>query len=199
MVSGSEDETGDAGAHPPERGQLGRTLDTLMAAARAQLDPRRATSDAVACARAVLRTSVTDARGSQAPGHRLTSSLDAPQQPIRVAVEADLLERILAPLLDNAARHARSSVEIAVRRDADGVCFTVQDDGPGIPAEQCEAIFQPGHRVVGFGPSTNTAVVSAGAGLGLALCRRLARSAGGDVQAAASETGARFVVRLPSA
>ena len=178
---------------------LGRTLDTLMAAARAQLDPHHATSDAVACARAVLRTSLADASRPEGEGRRLASSLDAPREPIRVAVEADLVERILAPLLDNAARHARSSIELAVRRDAEGVRFTVEDDGPGIPADEHEAIFQPGRRVAEAGRTTDTAVLSAGAGLGLALCRRLARSAGGDVQAGASETGARFVVRLPSA
>ena len=43
-----------------------------------------------------------------------------------------------------------------------------------------------------------TAPVSQGAGLGLALCRRLARTAGGDVHAEPSDAGARFVVRLPA-
>ena len=60
-----------------------------------------------------------------------------------------------------------------------------------------EAIFEPGRRATGSG---GTAVASQGAGLGLALSRRLARTAGGDVYAEHGDTdGGRFVVRLPTA
>jgi two-component system, OmpR family, sensor kinase len=172
--------------------QLARTLDTLMAAARAQLDPKRTTSDAVACAQAAI-----DARIDRRADPALEVSVDAPQQPIRVAVEPELVERILAPLLDNAARHAHTWIQIYVQRDADAIQFTVQDDGPGVPGEEQEAIFQPGHRLTRSVAST--AVASPGAGLGLALCRRLARTAGGDVRAEPSGAGARFIVRLPAA
>jgi signal transduction histidine kinase len=169
--------------------RLGETLDTLMAAARAQLDPHRATSDAIACARAALKATVAD--------RELDVSVEASQHPIRVAVERDLVEHILAPLLDNAARHAVRTVHVCVQREGEVVQFTVQDDGPGVPADEQEAIFQPGHRVTGS--VATTTIASPGAGLGLALCRRLARTAGGDVHAQPSESGARFVVRLPAA
>jgi signal transduction histidine kinase len=114
-----------------------------------------------------------------------------------VAVEHDLVERILSPVVDNAARHARTCVQIGIERDGDAVLFTVQDDGAGVPAEARETIFQPGRRARSAS-STTTALASTGAGLGLALCRRLARSAGGDVTLQPSDTGARFVVRLPA-
>jgi signal transduction histidine kinase len=166
---------------------LGRTLDTLVAAARAQLDPHRARSDALACARAA--TQGIEQR-------ELHVSLDAPQQAIHVAVERELVERILAPLLDNAARHARTSIDIGIERDGDAVLFSVHDDGPGVPAREREAIFQPGHRGA---TKAASATLSPGAGLGLALCRRLARTAGGDVHAESSEAGGRFTVRLPAA
>src|SRR5205823_3877254 len=60
----------------------------------------------------------------------------------RAAVEDDVVQRILAPLLDNAVRFARSRVELAVR-GADGfVVFEVSDDGPGlVPAEQVEGLY----------------------------------------------------------
>jgi two-component system OmpR family sensor kinase len=171
--------------------QLGRTLDTLMAAARAQLDPRRATSDAVACAHAAI-----DAM-DQNRVRELHVSVSAPDHPVRVAVERDLVERILAPLLDNAARHARQAVRVSIQRDGDGVQLAVEDDGPGVPAEEQLAIFEPGHRVTSS--ARTVTIASPGAGLGLALCRRLARTAGGDVQAQPSDAGARFIVRLPAA
>ena len=160
-----------------------------MAAARAQLDPRRATSDARACAQAAIAAIDRAA---------LEARVRAPRRPVKVAVEPQLLERILAPLVDNAARHARHWIQITIEPEGDKVRFTVQDDGPGVPDEDREAIFEPGRR----SPTTG-AVVSApaspGAGLGLALCRRLARTAGGEVDAQPSDAGARFVVRLPAA
>jgi signal transduction histidine kinase len=118
-------------------------------------------------------------------------------EPVRVAVEPELVERILAPLLDNAARHARASVQVTIEPLGEMVHFIVQDDGPGVPDDAHETIFEPGHR--GTRAAVATAPVSQGAGLGLALCRRLARTAGGEVQAQPSNTGARFVLRLPAA
>jgi len=172
--------------------QLGRTLDTVMAAARAQLDPHHATSDAAGCAHAAIEAAITHERSRE-----LQIAVDAPRDPIRVAVERDLVERILAPLVENAARHARHSFQIAVERDGDEVRFTVEDDGPGVPSDQREAIFAPGRR--GESSTAATTIAVPGVGLGLALCRRLARTAGGDVQAQPSGTGARFIVRLPGA
>ena len=172
--------------------QLGGTLDTLVAAARAQLDPNRATSDAVDCARAAINGSIRDALDPE-----LHVSVNAPPTPVRVAVEAELVKRILAPLLENAARHAHESIKLAVEREDDAVLFTIEDDGPGVPDEEQEAIFEPGYRAKNS--TATTAIVSTGAGLGLALCRRLARTAGGEVHPQPSERGARFIVRLPAA
>jgi signal transduction histidine kinase len=77
-------------------------------------------------------------------------------------------------------------------RDGAVVRFAIDDDGPGVPAADLESIFEPGRRGPGSGLGSN------GAGLGLALARRLARSAGGDVEAEHREGGARFVVTLPA-
>jgi two-component system, OmpR family, sensor kinase len=60
-------------------------------------------------------------------------------------------------------------------------------------AEEAERIFEPGVRGTAAGGDAG------GAGLGLALARRLARAAGGDVEAAPDEAGGRFVVHLPAA
>jgi signal transduction histidine kinase len=68
----------------------------------------------------------------------------------------------------------------------------VQDDGPGVDAVAADDIFQPGR----------TSETGAGAGLGLAISRRIARSAGGDVHVVTADVGSdggRFVVRLPLA
>jgi signal transduction histidine kinase len=172
--------------------QLGRTLDTLMAAARAQFDLNSATSDAVACAQNATST----AREHHAD-RKLEFSVLASDKPIRVGAEPELVERILAPLLDNAARHAHTGVHVIVERDCDHVELIVEDDGPGVPEEERDAVFEPGRRARGSAASAT--LTSHGAGLGLALCRRLARSAGGEVHAGPSDAGGRFIVRLPAA
>lgn len=170
---------------------MGRTLDTLIAAARAELDPSRATSDAAAAARAAAA-----AFGSE---RDVTLAISAPAG-IRVTGELALVERILAPLIENAYRHAAGAVRIAVQRDSRAVVFTVEDDGPGIPDADREAIFEPGRRAAGPGAGSGaTTLASHGAGLGLALSRRLARTSGGDVEAERSDAGGRLVVRLPAA
>jgi signal transduction histidine kinase len=167
--------------------QMSRTLDTLIAAARAELDPRHATSDAIAGVRAA-----TAASTPLAAQRGITTALESPDGGVRVASEQALVERMLVPVLENAYRHASAAVRITVARDGTIVRFAIDDDGPGVPAAQLESIFQPGRRGDTTGSGSN------GAGLGLALARRLARSAGGDVEAEHREGGARFVVRLPA-
>jgi signal transduction histidine kinase len=71
---------------------------------------------------------------------------------------------------------------------------TLEDDGPGVQGEERERIFEPGVRGSAASPDSATS-----AGLGLALARRLARTAGGDVRLGDSARGAQFLVALPAA
>jgi len=169
--------------------QMNRILDTLMAAARAQLDPQRTTSDVVACARAAI-----DGCGALATEHGIEIQLEGAS--VRAAADADLVERILAPLIENACLYGRSRVLVSVRREGPQVLCTVEDDGPGVAPGEREAIFEPGRRGE---PGASTATATRGAGLGLALARRLARTAAGEVDVAAGGPGGSFVVRLPAA
>jgi two-component system osmolarity sensor histidine kinase EnvZ len=81
---------------------------------------------------------------------------------------------------------------VTVNVDEDGrkAVIRVVDDGPGVAREELRRIFQPGER----GRAAEDG--SPGAGLGLALARRLARQVGGDVLAEAAP-GGRFTVELP--
>jgi signal transduction histidine kinase len=92
------------------------------------------------------------------------------------------LRRLLANVVDNAVRHARSNVSIEVARAGGRVTIAVVDDGDGVAPELREKIFER------FVTTTN------GTGLGLPICRWIARAHGGDIQAVA---GSRFVVDLP--
>ncbi|MFI9046939.1 sensor histidine kinase [Streptomyces sp. NPDC053427] len=168
-------------------------------------------ADAAASMRTICETVLDDARAGAhtVPGtadamtvlRRLAGRLEGPgKTPITVSgpdtlvagVPAALLERIVAPLADNALRYARTRVAVRVSSADDGIRVVVVDDGPGVPAAFTTRLFQPGQRA---DPEDG----HGGAGLGLPLARRLARSAGGEVSHDAGHTpGACFVVSLPA-
>jgi signal transduction histidine kinase len=106
-----------------------------------------------------------------------------------------VIERILAPLLENGVRHATSAVDVEVARSAGRVALLVRDDGAGVAPAERERIFDPGVR----GREPGIAEERRGAGLGLPLARRLARAAGGDVDLLPDGPGATFRVKLPPA
>ncbi|GEC08451.1 two-component sensor histidine kinase [Streptomyces spinoverrucosus] len=121
-----------------------------------------------------------------------------------VSVEAESLEvagsrgqlgRVLANLLDNAQRHARSAVTVAVRREGDRAVVRVADDGDGVPEGDRERIFE---RFVRLDAARSRD--EGGAGLGLAIARDVAARHGGTLTVHDAPTGgALFELRLPLA
>ena len=109
-----------------------------------------------------------------------------------VQAQPSALRRILSNLIGNAVRYA-GRADVSVTRDAKGVSIFVDDDGPGIPAEQLDAVFQPFYRVEGS-RNRNTG----GTGLGLYIARDLVTRQGGTlVLANRSEGGLRATVSIP--
>ncbi|MBV8601390.1 MAG: HAMP domain-containing histidine kinase [Candidatus Eremiobacteraeota bacterium] len=103
-----------------------------------------------------------------------------------VFAEADerRIAQVVRNLLDNAARHAQNGVHVLLRAEGRYAAIVVDDDGPGVPEELRNRVFE---RLVRAGDG-------GGSGLGLAICRWVARAHGGDV---VLEDRARFVVRIP--
>jgi signal transduction histidine kinase len=110
-----------------------------------------------------------------------------------VGVEPELA-RLVRNLLENADQHAAGRVEVRLRADRDAVVLTVDDDGPGVPAEQRDRVFDRFFRL-----DASRARMSGGAGLGLAMVRRIVDSHGGEVSVGVAPLGgARFEIRLPA-
>jgi two-component system OmpR family sensor kinase len=165
--------------------QMRQVIEVLMDSARAQAEGAHGTADVASAARATV-----EAAGPGAAERGVTLELAGAG---RALAEQTLVERMLAPLVENACRHARSSARVTIAQRGPWLEVSVEDDGQGVAAEEEAAIFEPGYRGQGVDGAHD------GAGLGLSLARRLARSAGGDVAADAGADGGRFVVRLPAA
>ncbi|WP_435741840.1 sensor histidine kinase [Nocardioides sp. SYSU DS0663] len=111
----------------------------------------------------------------------------------RVVGDEVALGQVVRNLLDNAARHARSTVVVAVREAEDAVELVVEDDGPGIPEDDRQRVFERFVRL-----DEARARDAGGSGLGLAIVRELASAHGGTVRADRGVLGgARVTVRLP--
>ena len=99
------------------------------------------------------------------------------------------LARVVRNLLENATRYARERVELTLAEHDGRVELSVADDGPGIPAEARERVFERFARL-----DEGRTRGAGGAGLGLAIVRELVQAHGGSVTVGG---GARFVVTLP--
>jgi len=152
--------------------RLDETINALLKIARADIDPTAGSVDLAALAAAVENAEIIGA-----------------EHPARAEGDPDILRRALAPLVDNARRHAAEHVTLEIVRGEGTVSILVRDDGPGLSTDLTEAAFEPG--VQGAGSD------QAGAGLGLPLARRLARACGGDVIATPGPGGC-FELRLPA-
>jgi len=107
-----------------------------------------------------------------------------------IASDRRRLERVLGNLIGNAITHGGGAAQVEAGTADGGVRLTVSDQGPGIPAERLESVFQR------F--SKGDAARGGGSGLGLAIAREHARAMGGDVVATpAPGGGARFTLVLP--
>jgi two-component system, OmpR family, sensor kinase len=192
-----------------EAGLAGEDREIAASALRSSHRMRRLVADLLLLARADagrqsrrepvdLGAVVREAVGELTPtaaDHVLV--LDAGEPGLDVDGVPDDLHRLSLNLIGNAVSHTPrgTSVRASVHREEDSVVLTVEDDGPGIPPELGDRIFERFVR----GAGDTGASVGGGSGLGLAIVRAVAEGHGGSVDVETPLTGgARFVVRLPA-
>ncbi|MBY0412232.1 MAG: DUF4118 domain-containing protein, partial [Burkholderiaceae bacterium] len=113
-------------------------------------------------------------------------------------IDAVLMERVLANLLENAAKYtpAGTSIHIRAHAQSDAVALTITDEGPGLPKGREELLFEKFER------GTRESATP-GVGLGLTICRAIVQAHGGSIRgdtmlnAQGQATGARFTLLLP--
>ena len=164
--------------------KMNRLVDDLLdldRLDRGNIQPERAPTDVGELARKIAR---------ELPGME-SHPIRVEADDVLVDVDAGKVERVIENLLVNARRHtpAGTAVHIRVHGRSNGVVLVVEDEGPGIPDDLKEALFEPFRQGVAGGR---------GVGIGLSLVRKFAELHGGTAHVEDGEHGgARFVITLP--
>lgn len=162
--------------------EMARMLEDYLAFARGDAGETAVETDI----RGLLEELKSDA---ERQGHQ--TELTVVGDPL-VVVRPDAFRRLMTNLVSNAARYG-DRIAIRATHDARYLIVMIDDDGPGIPADQREEVFRPFFRL-----DEARNVDSGGTGLGLAIARDIARAHGGDIMLADSPLGGlRATVRLP--
>ncbi len=127
----------------------------------------------------------------------LQLTVQPPEHPLFARVDPDRLDQVLANLVENAAKYARTRINLASTGDSTEVRLIVADDGPGIPPEEIGLIFNRHYSADRHARPGRPR----GSGLGLAIAAELSAAMGATVVAQSPITsggGTRLVVRLPA-
>ncbi|MBI4586760.1 MAG: HAMP domain-containing histidine kinase [Planctomycetes bacterium] len=180
-----------------EANRLGHLVENVLAYAR--LERGRAKSQVKALAVKALAGRIKPRLTERAEQAGLRLAIEASESVLDTPVRVDVasIEQILFNLVDNACKYANtgelSPLHLEIDLQGSLLRFRVRDHGPGISRREARRLFRP------FSKSAREAAHTApGVGLGLALCRRLARSLGGDLRLEdAAGEGACFSLTVP--
>jgi K+-sensing histidine kinase KdpD len=177
-----------------EADRLGKLIGDLLDMSRIEGGGLDSSERAPTALAALVASGLDRVRGLV--GERVLT-VDMPAELPLVKVDAEQLERVIANLVENAAKYSPpdSTIWIVAGLVDGGIELSVEDDGPGIPPDQLEHVFEKFFR----GQRAEQSGI-AGTGLGLAICRGIVRAHGGRIWAEnRPQGGARFSVRLPLA
>jgi two-component system sensor histidine kinase TctE len=168
-------------------------VNQLLSLARAEPSAEHAqameTLDLAALARATTTEWVP-----RALAHGIDLGYEGPDAPLQMKGDHFMLHEMLGNLIDNAVRYTQPGGHVTVRlaRAKDAIEIAVEDDGPGIPESEREAVLERFHRVLGTGVE--------GCGLGLAIVREIVLRHGGNIRllAAPGDHGTLAQVALPA-
>jgi two-component system osmolarity sensor histidine kinase EnvZ len=177
------EETADVAALKGDVDDMNRMLEGYLAFARGDLGEATAATDMAA-----LIGEAADAARLAGRDVNVTFTGDP-----AVSVRPQAFRRCIANLVANAARHGRTVAVAGVHADGH-LTVTVDDDGPGVPPAEREAVFKPFYR-----RDDARNLDESGTGLGLSIARDIARNHGGDITLSDSPlSGLRATVTVPA-
>jgi two-component system sensor histidine kinase TctE len=172
-------------------GRLARLAEQLLTLSRAEPGSRRPRADRIDLTEAARH--VLETQAPAAVARNIDLGLDE-TGPVAVVGDGTMLREMIVNLVDNALRYTPAGGTVTVKLagiDGEAV-LTVADDGPGIPGDEREHVFERFYRIAG--------TAEEGSGLGLAIVREVVENAGGRVTLADGVAGGLVVeVRLPLA
>lgn len=126
-----------------------------------------------------------------------TFTIEAPENLPQIQADRDALAQVLTNLLDNALKYTGAEKRIALRisADADGVVFSVEDNGIGLTNDERREIFRPFYQA-----DQKLSRTREGCGLGLAIVNRIVKAHHGEITVASEPgKGSVFRVKIPTA
>ncbi|MCR9159602.1 MAG: sensor histidine kinase [Nannocystaceae bacterium] len=179
-----------------EADRLGHLVENVLSYARIESDRAERSRERLAAGTLIERIEPRLVERCEASGSRLELAVDDDSAHALVEVDPAAIEQILLNLVDNAAKYAPTDdgparMVLETRTEVRFVRVAIRDHGPGIPASERRKVFEPFSKA-----RADEAGTKPGVGLGLALCRRLARAHGGDLTVEDAKPGARFVLTL---
>jgi two-component system, OmpR family, sensor histidine kinase KdpD len=175
-----------------EADRLHRLVDNLLELARAGVGPNALRSEPTAID-VVIRRVVADATPRAGERRlRVRASGDLP----RPSIDPVRIEQVIRNLVDNAVKFSppTGTIDISAAAQGEAIVVTVKDEGPGVPPEYHARVFERFFRVEPHSSGV------AGAGLGLAICKRFVELHGGRIELDSRPGhGAAFRFTLPLA
>ena len=162
------------------------TFNALLRISQVEAGARRAAFRPIDLAEVAREVVEAFQPAAEEEGKRLIARLDTA---LPMSGDKELLTQMIANLLDNALTHTPKTarIEVAGQRTPEGVRLTVSDDGPGVPPEDLQAIFQRFYRA-------KAARQTSGSGLGLSLVAAIAELHGLACQASDNRPGLRVTL-----
>jgi signal transduction histidine kinase len=174
-----------------EVGRFSQLVEDLLEISRYDAGAVRLELDEIRLAEFIMQAVRASGNGMNVP-----VELDSELASVVVQADKRRLARVVANLLDNAAKYADGATSVSLRRIDGVVQLAVEDDGPGIPDDERDLVFERFAR----GGVAGRRGSGEGVGLGLALVAEHVRLHGGRVwveDRTDGQQGARFVVELP--
>ncbi|HZG94739.1 MAG TPA: ATP-binding protein [Mycobacteriales bacterium] len=195
------------GVEPPDPATLQtllRQVERLGRLVEQLLDLSRLESGAVPLERSVfavapfIEQALHEARvAADLAGKTVALTADVEPADVRVEADEERVHQVLGNLLGNAVRHSPPGgcVAVRVRRAPGRLVLEVADEGPGIPPDEANRVFERFYRI-----DTSRAAADGGTGLGLSIARWVVELHGGDLRVEQNlPTGCRMVVEIPQA